>query len=481
MALYRKNPKPLTDRWYGLKPIELQMKLRMTPHRFNIVPAGRRSGKTERAKRYGVRHAIAHAGHRYGFGAPTFQQAKSIWWSDLKRMTPGFLIASISESELTIRLKHGTEMVVFGMDKPQRVEGRPWDGMILDEYANMKESAWPENVRPALSDRKGWAWLIGVPEGRNHYFDTVEKAKHELVYQGEGGQQYWVNKRGDWAYWTWFSELVLDDDEIMSAMEDMDELTFNQEYRASFVNFEGQAYYQYDDRVHKCNLEQAYNPKAALNLCMDFNVDPGTAVITQEIDFPTRVAVAHAATHEVGGRTLFRNVKQPATGGTGILGEVYIPRNSNTPAVCRKFIQDWGDHQGRIVLYGDASGGNRHTTAVEGSDWDLVKREMWKHFGKERVSMKVPRANGSERARLNAMNARLMSMDGTVHMMIDPNKAPMTVRDLEGVRLLKGGSGEIDKKHDSKLTHLSDGLGYYVVGEFPVRGKRKARQQELIL
>lgn len=111
----------------------------------------------------------------------------------------------------------------------------------------------------------------------------------------------------------------------------------------------------------------------------------------------------------------------------------------------------------------------------------MVKRELWAHYGKDRVRFKVPAANGTERARVNAMNARLMSMDGTVHMMIDPNKAPMTVRDLEGVRLLAGGSGEIDKKHDLKLTHLSDGLGYYVVGEFPVRGKRKARTQELML
>ena len=37
--------------------------------------------------------------------------------------------------------------------------------IVLDEFANMKEKAWGENVRPALSDREGWAWLIGVPAG----------------------------------------------------------------------------------------------------------------------------------------------------------------------------------------------------------------------------------------------------------------------------------------------------------------------------
>jgi hypothetical protein len=52
--------------------------------------------------------------------------------------------------------------------------------------------------------------------------------------------------------------------------------------------------------------------------------------------------------------------------------------------------------------------------------------------------------------------------------MVDPTRAPHVVRDLEGVRLLAGGSGEIDKKHDDALTHLSDALGYYVHYEYPL-------------
>jgi hypothetical protein len=36
------------------------------------------------------------------------------------------------------------------------------------------------------------------------------------------------------------------------------------------------------------------------------------------------------------------------------------------------------------------------------------------------------------------------------------------------VRLLAGGSGEIDKRADPKLTHISDALGYYVAKEYPI-------------
>jgi hypothetical protein len=53
-------------------------------------------------------------------------------------------------------------------------------------------------------------------------------------------------------------------------------------------------------------------------------------------------------------------------------------------------------------------------------------------------------------------------------LMVDPVKAPHVVKDFEGVRLLEGGSGEIDKKADPHLSHLSDGVGYYCAKEFPI-------------
>ena len=376
-----------------------------------------------------------------------------------------FIVGRPSETELTIRYITGASLSVVGMDKPERIEGSPWDGGVLDEYANMKPGAWGENVRPALSDRAGWCWLIGVPEGRNHYYDTYNDAMGPWnVAQG-----------GEWDAFTWFSADILPESEIESARATLDPLTFMQEYEASFVNFEGQAYYPFDRIVHCAPLRDQYNPASNLIFCFDFNVDPGIAVIAQEIEFPRRVATAQSAT--VGGATFFQNVAIPAIQGTGILGEVHIPRNSNTPAVCKKLIADWGEHKGRIILHGDATGGSRGTAQTEGSDWDLVKKLMYAHFGPERTHFRVPSSNPTERARINAVNTRLKSGDGEISMMVDPVHAPMTVKDFEGVRLLAGGSGELDKKADPKLTHLTDGLGYYIADEFPVLKQGAVVQQ----
>jgi hypothetical protein len=149
-----------------------------------------------------------------------------------------------------------------------------------------------------------------------------------------------------------------------------------------------------------------------------------------------------------------------------VIGEVHIPRNSTTPAVCRKIALDWGDHGGPVHVYGDATGGARGSARVQGSDWDLVRAELRPVFG-DRLSIRVPPANPQERARVNAVNSRLMSAAGDIRLMVDPLKAPNVVKDLEGVRLLAGGSGELDKRADPKLSHISDALGYYVQRVFP--------------
>lgn len=366
---------------------------------------------------------------KYACAAPTRDQAKRIYWEDLKKMIPKALVRNISESELTITTVMNSSISVVGMDKPERIEGSPWDGLILDEYANMKEQAWGANVRPALADRRGWCDLIGVPEGRNHYYTTVEAAKAEMAAKGA---------ESEWGYFHWFSSLILPPDEIESAKKILDELTFQQEYEGSFVNFLGRAYYGFTDK-NKAPLR--YDPMGKLAICFDFNVDPGVAVIVQEQPLPSERF------------------------GTGVIGEVHIPQNSNTEMVCKRIVEDWGKHQGDVYLYGDASGGMRRTSGTTGSDWDIVQEVLKPVFG-ARLHMRVPRANPGERARVNSMNTRCKNAAGDIRLMVDVRKAPKTAADLDGVRVVEGGSGEIDKNYDKRLTHLSDALGYYTAYEF---------------
>lgn len=430
----------LSARWYPLRNVGAQMGYVFSRHRFNVVPAGRRGGKTERAKRKLVMRAmrafaLAH-GRRGQFfaAAPTRAQAKRIFWRDLKELTAGYWIDKPMESELTIRLRYA-DIIVLGLDAPERIEGAPWDGGLLDEYANMRPGVWQENVRPALSDRLGWCDLIGVPEGRNHYYDRYRDALAAMQRLGS---------RSEWGAFTWFSSDVLPRHEIEAARADLDPLVFEQEYEASFVNFAGRAYYAFTDE-NVAAVRELYDPTQPLIICHDFNVAPGVAAICQHVRVP--------------------GLKDPVS---AVIGEVWIPNNSNTPAVCRRVVQDWGQHQGLIEVYGDATGGARGTAKVAGSDWDLVRNAYRAQWG-GRVAFYVPPDNPSERARVNAVNSRLRSSLGVRRLLVDGTHAAHVVKDFEGVRTLEGGSGEIDKAHDRQLTHISDAVGYYLVYRFPVR------------
>lgn len=433
-----------------LRPHPVQRALWQSPHRFNVVPAGRRSGKTELAKRKIVKRAMrgtAFSNPRFFAGAPTRDQAKRIYWKDLKDMIPAWLKrGKPSETELVIPLINGAEIHVVGLDKPERIEGSPWDGGVLDEFGNMKPDAWPEHVRPALSDRRGWCDFIGVPEGRNHYYDLDRNAKAEMAEK---------RSASNWGSFHWKSADILPPEEIEAAKNDLDELTYQQEYEASFVNFQGRAYYPFSEHEHCARLFDRYRDTAPLVFGFDFNIDPGVAVVAQEMELPH------------------------GTPGTGFIGEVRIERNSNTPAVCRKLIEGWGDHKGRVICYGDATGGAGGSAKVDGSDWDIIKRILRKQFG-NRLFFNVPPSNPPERARVNAVNSRLKSGDGTIRLLVDPKQCPWLVRDFEGTSTLVGGSGEIDKKKDSNLTHLTDAAGYYIAKEFPVRSAQ-ARKLQMVM
>ena len=394
--------------------------------RFRVLVSGRRMGKTYLAIRELAKFA-APVKKRCWYVAPSYRMAKQITWTLLKeRLIYHRWARGFNESDLTATLKSGSTISLRGADNYDSLRGVGLDFLVMDEFADIKKEAWQEVLRPTLSDTGGHALFTGTPKGRNWAYD--------LFMKGMGEDPAWQS----WQFTTLDGGLV-PLEEIESAREELDELTFNQEYLADFINFEGRAYYPFLISTHCAKL--VYDPKQPLIFCFDFNVAPGVAAVCQEQMLPSG--------HE----------------GTGVIGEVYIPRNSNTPAVCRRLVQDWGKHEGIIKVYGDSTGGSRGTAQLHGTDWDLVREELKPTFG-GRIYYRVP-ANPAERARINAFNTRLKSHSGAIRFMVDPGKAPHVVKDLEGVALLIGGSGEIDKKSDPELTHLSDACGYYCYAEYP--------------
>lgn len=198
--------------------------------RWAIAVAHRRAGKTVAD----INELIMGAtkcrlpNPRFAYVAPQLNQAKDIAWTYLKEYT-AFLSPKINESELWVELPGGARIRIYGADNPDRLRGIYLDGVVLDEFGDMDPTIWTQVLRPALSDRKGWAIFIGTPKGKNTFY------------------KLWVEAEGD-PDWTRImlkaSETgLLDDKELADAKKMMSEDEYAQEYECSFDAAVRGAYY----------------------------------------------------------------------------------------------------------------------------------------------------------------------------------------------------------------------------------------------
>jgi len=191
--------------------------------RWAAVVAHRRAGKTVACIMDLVRRAAEHKGRepRFAYVAPTYAQAKDVAWSYLKEYTQAIPGMDKSESELSVTFPHNKARIrLYGAENYDRIRGVYLDGVVIDESGDIDPRAWPEVIRPALSDRKGWATFIGTPKGRNAFYD---------VYLQSKASEDWYS-----------SELkatetgIIDAGELEDARRSMTAEQFAQEYLCSF-------------------------------------------------------------------------------------------------------------------------------------------------------------------------------------------------------------------------------------------------------
>lgn len=107
---------------------------------------------------------------RFAYIAPTYAQAKDVAWGYLKHFSSVIPDTNISESELRVEYPNGARIRLYGADNYDRLRGLYHDGVTIDEPAMMNPRAWPEVIRPTLSDYKGWATFIGTPAGKDWFY-----------------------------------------------------------------------------------------------------------------------------------------------------------------------------------------------------------------------------------------------------------------------------------------------------------------------
>lgn len=190
-------------------------------------------------------------------------------WRSVVAMTQGITVNK-SEVEKRIELIGGGVIDMWSLDSPDSIRGRKYKRIIVDEaatVANLKY-AWTEVMRPMLTDLKGDAFFLSTPKGKVNYFYDLSKNADQYT---------------DWSFFQMptVSNPYIDPAEVEEARNQLDPLTFAQEYLASFVteNLNAWAYcYLPAKHIGNTTLNRNYEVK----LSFDFNRDPLTCGVFQD-------------------------------------------------------------------------------------------------------------------------------------------------------------------------------------------------------
>jgi hypothetical protein len=163
----------------------------------------------------------------FAYVAPQYNQAKSVAWNYLVRFASAVPGVVVNKSELSITYRHNNAKVrLFGANNPDSLRGLYFDGIVLDEVADMKPEVWGEVVRPALADRKGWALFIGTPKGYDMFYDLYTHALNDPKwYAGLITVEDTVDDPG----------VLIDREELELAKSSMTENQFRQEFMCDFT------------------------------------------------------------------------------------------------------------------------------------------------------------------------------------------------------------------------------------------------------
>lgn len=388
--------------------------------RYRVLVTGRRWGKTELDKS----EAVAEFGQPglVWYIAPTFDMARDLMWEPMRAwVPPEWLAKDPNETRMELDTIWGCRFACKSADQPDRLRGRGPRKIICDEFQDWQDGlkVWEEVLMPSLLTTKGRALFSGTPKSFNHLYVLFER--------GQSTDPKWA----DWRSWQFMTRDAphITQEELERMRGQMDARAYRQEFEASFESLAGRAYYAFSRRDHVAPVELV--PGVPVCVTFDFNVNPCTAVIGQRVGDEARV---------------WREVWISHAGGEATRA---------TAMRCRDLIRESG-WVGPIRGYGDPAGKAAKTT---GPSDHAVLRDVF-----PAAAWYIPKAAPHVRDRIEAVNARFRTMDGQTHCVIDPS-CDRLIADLEQVVLRD--DGELDKKSNAMLTHVSDAFGYWIHQEWP--------------
>lgn len=274
-------------------------------HRYKVLNWGRRSGKSVAVWEKVVLEGMLRQGTYYII-APTYKQAKAIYWRDICKRYKGEFM-TFNEQELSITFDHlsnikipttqgdivvthdpdlpPTRIELKGADNPDSLRGTGICGAVMDEYAFMSDGKYLYDtiVRPALADKNGWAVFISTPNGvYNHFHDLVQDAQNDP-------ERYFYSHATakDNSYFMEQSPNEFEDTRRDYEKDGKIDI-FNQEWLAMFVNPSQLVYGEFSRDIHVLpdkEFDEQMPEHGTYNCAIDFGMTDPTAAGFVKIDY----------------------------------------------------------------------------------------------------------------------------------------------------------------------------------------------------
>ena len=259
----------------GYVPHKGQVEIHYDSHRHRVLSNGRRWGKTllggkemEPTAFVLNRRGEPQRGWIIGPNYNDCEKEFRVVYDTFKKLgidqVSSKFLKNTENGSMHIVTNWGFDLECRSAQHPDSLVGEGLDFVLMAEAGRLHRRTFTEYVRPALSDKRGWSLITGVPEIAT---DT------SLLYWGfkrglEGDRSPWKS----WRMPSWTNNAVFPggrrDPEIKEAEDDLTEDEFRRQYGGMFVDRVGRVMSEWDDEIHLKRI--AYNPDWPMYAAVDY-------------------------------------------------------------------------------------------------------------------------------------------------------------------------------------------------------------------
>jgi hypothetical protein len=171
---------------------------------------------------------------------------------------------NVESGSMRIHTRWGFDLQCRSAAHPDSLTGEGLDFVLCVEAGKHNRRMFTEYVRPALSDKRGWSMMSGVPE--------MASDVSLLYWAYDRGQDHTKTQWKSFRMPSWTNNITFpggrNDPEILEAEDDLTADEFSRQYEARFVERIGRVMSQWDKDVNVGNFE--YNPHWPLFAGLDY-------------------------------------------------------------------------------------------------------------------------------------------------------------------------------------------------------------------